>query len=431
MKSKKFKYTLIAITYTILLLFVMLNFGTAWKIISQFFTIITPFIYGFVLAYILNFPYSFLKNKAFKKIGSKHEKLSVIRSLLAIVLTYIFAFGIIGFLLVILIPQLVNSIQNLIDNFNNYANEFQKVETDIINWINGQFGLELKNETLFDEIINQLMNFFKKDDFSSLIKSFASSALPFAYDAAMNVTLNLYNWIIAIIVSVYMLACKERLCLQTRKLTTAYVPDKHLSKVFRITDLSNNMCGKFIVGKIIDSAIIGVICFICLSLFNFNYPLIISVVIGVTNIIPFFGPFIGAIPSAFLLLLIDPVQCLWFILFIFILQQIDGNIIGPKILGNSVGVSGFWIMVSVIIGGGLFGVAGMILGVPVFAVIYTLVSENVNKKLSAISYVDKNEQDINTSDTNLEKQPVNSEERCKEVENKEINKDTKKDKSKY
>ena len=145
----------------------------------------------------------------------------------------------------------------------------------------------------------------------------------------------------------------------------------------------NTKCGKFIIGKIIDSSIIGIMCFIGMSIFRFDYPLLISVIIGVSNLIPFFGPFIGGIPSVVLLLLINPMEALWFTIFLFVLQQFDGNILGPKILGESVGISGFWIMVSVIVGGGLFGIVGMILGVPFFAAIFMLITEVVEWRMKA------------------------------------------------
>lgn len=159
------------------------------------------------------------------------------------------------------------------------------------------------------------------------------------------------------------------------------MPKRVLNKAIEIVNVSNNMCGRFLIGKLVDSIIIGILCFIGMSIFRFEYAPLISVIVGFTNIIPVFGPFIGAIPSAFLLLLIDPIQCLWFVVFIIVLQQLDGNVIGPKILGNQIGVSGFWIMFSVLVGGGLFGVSGMVLGVPVFAVIYDLLGKNVKTRL--------------------------------------------------
>ena len=152
-----------------------------------------------------------------------------------------------------------------------------------------------------------------------------------------------------------MISSKDRLLSQARRVISAFTPEKFSTRFFHVCTVFNNKCGKFIIGKIIDSSIIGLMCFIGMSIFRFDYPLLISVIIGVSNLIPFFGPFIGGIPSAVLLLLINPMEALWFVIFLFVLQQFDGNILGPKILGESVGISGFWIMVSVIVGGGLVG----------------------------------------------------------------------------
>lgn len=151
--------------------------------------------------------------------------------------------------------------------------------------------------------------------------------------------------------------------------------------LLHLTKKSNEIFGGFIIGKIIDSAIIGVLCFIGLSLIKMPYTLLVSVIVGVTNVIPFFGPYIGAIPSAFLILLSDPKKGLYFIIFILVLQQIDGNVIGPKILGNSTGLSPFWVVFSILIGGGMFGFVGMIMGVPTFAVIYYIISMITSQRL--------------------------------------------------
>lgn len=147
------------------------------------------------------------------------------------------------------------------------------------------------------------------------------------------------------------------------------------------THYVNKTFGKFINGKLIDSLVIGVLCFIFMSIVNWPYAMLISVIVGVTNIIPFFGPFIGAIPSALLILMVDPLTCLYFLIFILILQQLDGNVIGPKILGGSTGLPSFWIMFAILVGGGMFGFAGMILGIPVFACVYAYTAYSVNKKL--------------------------------------------------
>ena len=191
----------------------------------------------------------------------------------------------------------------------------------------------------------------------------------------------MYNWLIGLIVSIYMLAGRDKLIRQLKKLVSACVPKRFLGKVMEVAALTNGTFGKFIIGRIIDSSIILVLCFVCMTIFQMPYALLISVIVGVTNVIPIFGPFIGAIPSAFILLMVDPIKGLWFIVFIIVLQQIDGNIIGPRVVGNSIGLSGIWVMFGVIVGGGQLGVVGMLIGVPVLAVLYTVLGSWVNKRL--------------------------------------------------
>ena len=229
--------------------------------------------------------------------------------------------------------------------------------------------------------INNLVKMVTGGELNTFLQNLASTLAPSVFDITRNVTTTLINLGMGIVVSVYLIGCKDKLIFQSKKLCYAYVPQKAVPKVMEIADLSNNIFGKFVYGKILDSMIVGVLCFIGMSILNIEYALLISVIIGITNIIPVFGPFLGAIPSIFILLMIDPFQAIWFTIFILALQQLDGNVIGPKILGNSIGISGFWIMASVIVGGGLFGFLGMLLAVPVFATFYVLFSRMVNNRL--------------------------------------------------
>lgn len=190
-----------------------------------------------------------------------------------------------------------------------------------------------------------------------------------------------FNFIIGIIVSIYVLFSKEKFQKQTKKLIYAVFRPGQANMILQIGGKSNEIFGGFIIGKIIDSLIIGVICFIGLSILNMPYTMLVSVIVGVTNVIPFFGPYIGAIPSAILILLADPLKGLYFIIFVIALQQFDGNVLGPKILGNSTGLSSFWVVFSILIAGGLFGIPGMLFGVPTFAVIYYIVNMLVNSIL--------------------------------------------------
>lgn len=377
MKDKKFKDVILWITYALLLLFVLLNFKTVWDIILKFFAIMTPFIYGFLLAYVLNFLMMFFEKKVFFKIEEKNRKLRSLNKTISLACTYIVAFGIVTFLVAILVPQVTKSFESLYQNMQGYLTGAEETLNQLLEFFDNTFGLNLISENQLNKFIEKAVSLFTGSDMENFYKNILNAIFP----AAINTASNIYNWFIAIIVSVYFLACKEKLCAQVKAISYAYMPKKILHKTIEIVNVSNNMCGRFLIGKLVDSVIIGVLCFIGMSIFRFEYAPLISVIVGFTNIIPVFGPFIGAIPSAFLLLLIDPIQCLWFVVFIIVLQQLDGNVIGPKILGNQIGVSGFWIMFSVLVGGGLFGVPGMILGVPVFAVIYDLLGKNVKTRL--------------------------------------------------
>ncbi len=377
--NKKFKYLKILgiITYTLLVAFLLINIKQVSGVVQNIFAVIMPFIYGFIIAYMLSFPYNFFYNKCFHKFGTKRQKMHKLRKPLSLICAYLIGLGLVAVLVGILVPELSKSISKLINDIPVYAQSLKDSVDDFFAFVNTQFGFDLYDA----ETYNQIMNVLTGEDTQAFLENFISNAFPAAINFAGVFTTGLYNWIIGLVVSIYMLSSKDKLCRQTRAVVVAYFNLKTSKRILQITDLCNKKCGKFIIGKIIDSLIIGVICFIGLSIFKFDYALLISVVVGITNVIPFFGPIIGAIPCGFLLLLIDPIQCLWFIVFVVILQQFDGNVLGPKILGETVGISGFWILFSVIVGGGLFGLPGMLLGVPVFAVIYTLIDEGVTKRL--------------------------------------------------
>ncbi len=216
----------------------------------------------------------------------------------------------------------------------------------------------------------------------------------------LNILSEVFNAIIGIIVSIYILFSKELFVRQSKKCVYAVLSARHANMVLHLTTKSHEIFGGFVIGKLIDSAIIGVLCFVGLSILKMPYALLVSVIVGVTNIIPFFGPYIGAVPSAVLIMLDTPIKGVYFIIFILLLQQFDGNILGPKILGNSTGLSAFWVIVAILLGGGLFGFVGMIMGVPTFAVLYYVVQMLVNSHLErknlptgseyydAMSYVD-------------------------------------------
>lgn len=367
---------MLIILYTTVIIFFFIHLSDVISIVKYIFNIISPIIYGVFIAYILNYPFKLFYNHAFKNMGKKHRWLGKIRKPLAIIITYILVFGVIVFLISMLIPELVSSIEKFVDNVPEYEATLRSWTDDSVEFIKSMTGFDLYEYGTFNSFVSMITG----NEATEFFKNATAMIVPSAVTTTVAIGTGIYNWGLGIVISVYMIASKERLLSQARRVIAAFTPEKFSSRFFHVCTVFNTKCGKFIIGKIIDSSIIGIMCFIGMSIFHFDYPLLISVIIGVSNMIPFFGPFIGGIPSAVLLLLINPLEALWFVIFLFVLQQFDGNILGPKILGESVGISGFWIMISVIVGGGLFGIPGMVLGVPFFAAIYTLVSQAVEKR---------------------------------------------------
>ena len=357
------KKHILLITYTVLLFFSFKYLSLIWDFFNNIFLLLNPFIYGFILAYLINWPFSFLSSKIKDlKLFKNREKLSKIVSL---ILSYMFFFCLVSFIIIIIVPQLIMSTQSLVNNSAHYFKFFEETYKSILLKFN--FG----NWSLSDVIENFL---------STQSQTVPQNIFTKAFGFVKNFTLIIYNFTIGIVASIYFLFNKEKLILQVKKLLFVSLPKKYYQLLRYIIGLSHDYFGRFIIGKLIDSVIIGFLCFIGTTLLCIPYAILISTVIGITNIIPFFGPFLGAIPSIMILFVISPVKAITFSIFILALQQIDGNIIGPRILGKSIGISGMFIMFSVVIGGGIFGVPGMLLGVPIFAVIYTVLSKLINNR---------------------------------------------------
>ena len=303
---------------------------------------------------------------------------------ISIVLTLCFVlFLVYGFFRVV-IPQIIGSIQSIVGQFPSYV---KNVSDWAAKLLADNPDIETTVSDLIDHYSTDLENFLNKTmmpQINAIVKTVSLSMLSFAKAV--------WNLVIGLIISIYLLASKERFVSQWKKLLYAFWDTRQANVIMEDLRLIDSTFGGFISGKILDSAIIGVLCFVVVSIMKMPYPMLISVIVGVTNIIPFFGPFIGAVPCALLILMVNPMQCLYFIIFIWILQQFDGNFLGPKILGDSTGLSGFWIIFSITIFSGLMGVPGMILGVPIFAVFYALIKRYVNRSLQKKGMSDKTEE---------------------------------------
>ncbi len=378
MDRKMLKGLMLIITFTVFLVFIMINFAQVWGLFLILNNVLMPFYMGLIFAFLINMPYTFFAEKAFIGLDKQKPFLRKMRKPFALIAANIVVLGIIGAFVTLLIPQLVDSANELAQNFQAYAQEFQEF---IIFNLDKYFGIVIDSNNDIFNLINEIVKIITGGELDALLKTIATSFTPNVVDATIAVSMTIVNIGVGFVVSIYLIGCKEKLLCQVKKICYAFLSLGKADKIMEIGDLTNNIFGKFVYGKIIDSIIMGALCFVGMSILGLDYALLISVIIGVTNVVPVFGPFFGAVPSVFILLIIDPIQAIQFTIFILILQQIDGNFIGPKILGNTIGISGFWIMASVIVGGGLFGFIGMLLAVPLFSTFYVLLGRKVNTKL--------------------------------------------------
>lgn len=362
----------IVVAVAIVLVFVMIRYNRVREIVQALRQILAPIIYGAVMAYLLAPIYNHVRGavtdglKPVMKNDISRRRLGMFCG--TVVSVFVLCAVVFG-LIAMLIPQLIQSVAGIIDAMPSSIYNLQL-------WLQ---HLLANNPELEEQVMQHyaaasmyLQNWVTNvviPNVSNIISSLSSGFL-----SVINVIKNL---LIGLIVMVYLLNIKDKLVTQAKMIIYGAFPLKIANKVLEESRYVHQVFGGFIIGKLLDSLIIGVICFILMNFMNMPYVLLISVIIGTTNVVPFFGPFIGAIPSAFLILLANPMKCLYFVIFILLLQQFDGNILGPKILGESTGLPSFWVLFSILLFGGIFGFVGMIIAVPTFAVIYKLTTELV------------------------------------------------------
>ena len=364
------KYTTIAV-YAFLviaagLLFqnIVNDFPPLTRYFNKIGDLLLPFVVGGALAYILNPILNWIEMKLFPVIF--RDKVSrKARRALSVLLSYLFMLLVIGVFALIVVPQIYESIMSLIERSSTYVKNVE----DFLNYLIATYGSNELVKQVLQKIYDSAETIFRQG------YQLIGDVVPMIANIAIGLTNSLFDTIMGLIISVYSLLMKETFAAQIKKLLSAFCSRNFVDTFLSIAHDSNQIFCGFISGKIVDSFIIGVICFVGTTLMNTPYAMLVSVIIGVTNIIPYFGPFIGAIPSILLILLVNPLQALYFSIFILALQQLDGNVIGPKILGDSTGLSAFWVVFSVTFFGGMFGFVGMLIGVPTFAVIYNLISQ--------------------------------------------------------
>lgn len=377
-KEKHLKTIAVCLVLLVLIL-VLINLASFALLIRTLLRVASSILYGFLFAYLLN-PLVRLADRLLRRPLEKLFKQRAGRRISRVV-GLLFAFSVAALAVYLLIhniaPRVGESIQDIINKLPGY---YLTVEKWVLNLLEDP---DIRN--IADIAIKKGYDYLDTLLNENLLGS-AQKVVGVVTSSVFAVFRELLNMLIGLIVSIYILLSKDKFLAQSKKIVVALCSPETADRVMAHGRQVNRIFNGFIIGKIIDSIIIGILCYIGVSALKLPYPELLAIIIGITNVIPYFGPIIGAVPCAILIVMNSPLQCLYFLIFLLILQQIDGNIIGPRILGENVGISSFWILVAISLGGGLFGFGGMLLGVPVFAVIYMLISDMVNRTLKRRGY---------------------------------------------
>lgn len=379
------KYVKLGITAFLVLVAVAIfwvifsNLSGFYDLVLEFFGIISPLIYGAIFAYLMN-PVMEYSSRLYRKLLGKtklsEKRIKTIAKTSSLVTSLLVFLAAAYALIALIFPNLVESATELINE--------QRIDAyykTILHWVHDTFSdtpIEAWFNNNLEELMQTFTDFIKGIDFAAIILGVFSSAY--------SVFATVFNILIGVVAAAYFLIYKNKLCAQAKKIVTATCRSDRANRIFEIARRTNRIFGGFVVGKIIDAVFVGVVTYFALLIMGMPFAPLIAVIIGVTNIIPFFGPFLGAVPSGLLLLIDNPMNAVYFAIFIVVLQMIDGNIVENRILGEKLGISDFWVLVSILVAGGVFGFAGMLLGVPIFAVIYTLITDAVNKRLALKRY---------------------------------------------
>ena len=372
MDKKLFRSYMLLITFAVALVLLLTKIDVLLSGLGVALGLLKPFFIGFAIAFVLNIPYTVILD-GLNRMDAK-GKLKKVKNPIAIIGAYVLCIGIIVGIFAIIIPELARSINSLISNSEEYMDNIQ----GFFIWLS-QFDFSW----LAELDLNQILTSLKAELTAFLNKSInaLSAVFPQIFSMTASVISIVANFFIAMIVSIYLLVSKEDLCRQIKKLTYAFLPRSWADECVEIVHLSSQCFTNFVTGQLMEACILGLLCFVGMTIFRFEYAFLISMMIGVSAIIPVVGAFIGTVPGVLLLLFVEPMQAIWFVVFILVLQQIEGNLIYPKVVGESVGLPALWVLMGIVVGGGVGGVLGMLLGVPVFTIVYKLTSKITHDRL--------------------------------------------------
>lgn len=365
MESKMIKNIILIITYTIALVLCIIKFNPLISGIGNFFALFQPLIIGVVIAFILNKPCMFLHGLLSKKIF-KNKNFSTSRAL-AIVITYVLFILIIVILINFIIPQLIDSIMGFINNIDSYFINLQY----FVNRTTDMFRIQRVDLSTLGSFILNYINKLGTDISKLLTQVIGITTIVLSF---------VTTFLISTIFSIYLLAGKEILLCQFKKVFITYLPRGIYEKCSYVYHITVDVFSKYVIGQLTEALILGILCFSGMIIFDFEYPLLVSVLVGITALVPVVGAYIGGAIALVLLLLITPDKAFLFLIYLLILQQVEGNIIYPRVVGSSLGLPGIWVLLSVTVGGGLGGPIGILLGVPIATVLYTLLKNDVSSK---------------------------------------------------
>ena len=354
------KQVLVIITYTIALVWMILHIEQVLGAIGVVIGLIKPFLYGIIMAYLFNLPLKYFLRKLPESLGKARRIVAAICALLVIIIVITFLFSIV-------VPQVIESVSTLANALPGYLDDLQKTIQQLI--IEGKIPID---------VLKQIENY--ANEFEDAVLAVVKNGLPHLISMASGFANGIANFFMGIVIAVYLTVSKKKLQHQLHEFMFAFLPEKTTAFLVKVGRLTNETFAHFVSGQLLEAIIIGVLCYIGCLILHFPYAPILSVIIGCTNFIPIFGAILGVGLSALLVAFINPLQGVFFVLFGIVLQQFESNLIYPKVVGNTVGLSGLWVLFAITLGGGLFGFKGMILGLPIFSILYSLLREEMHRK---------------------------------------------------
>ncbi len=367
MNRSLFRSILLLITYAVVLIMVIFRFDVIWSGVGKVISALSPLWIGFAIAFVLNRPTLFLRRKLENHLPDKVKRWARPLSVLSV---YLLVILFIVTLVAVVVPELIKSVELFTSNLGTYALNLQELYERLEN----RFNLSFLGDIDFAQL-----NVGLGDILNRALRTI-SDTIPHLFAITKNVLSGALTLLLALIFSIYMLADSDKLKAQTRRMATSYLPEKISAPMLRIVRRSSETFGNFVRGQTVEAIILGVLCFIGMSIFRFEYAPLISTLVGVSALIPIAGAYIGGAAAFLLLVMINPIRALWFLLFLVVLQQLENTLIYPRVVGDSVGLPGLWVMAAVTVGGGLFGFVGMLIGVPVSAILYSFLQEDLREK---------------------------------------------------